>query len=123
VQDFRKLDIYNRAIDYCADIYKFSVKMPSSEKYGLISQIRRAGSSIPLNISEGAGSSSNKEFSLFISYAYRSINEVLTCIELVKKLNLVREGVTIEKLEEKGVELSRMIYSFFKKLGGKTYNL
>jgi four helix bundle protein len=47
MQDFRKLNIYNRAIEYCTEIYKFSIKLPTSEKYGLISQIRRAASSIP----------------------------------------------------------------------------
>ena len=55
MQDFRKLEIYKRAIEYCSKIYEFSAKLPASEKFGLISQIRRAASSIPLNISEGAG--------------------------------------------------------------------
>ena len=116
MQDFRKLNIYTRAIEYCTDIYKFSTKLPISEKYGLISQIRRAASSIPLNISEGAGASSNKEFSLFINYAYRSANEVLTCLELIKKLGLYNGKIGIGNLEIKGMELSRMIYKFLKKL-------
>jgi four helix bundle protein len=89
MQDFRKLNIYKRAIEYCKKIYKFSTKLPSNEKYGLISQIRRAAISIPLNISEGSGCNTDKEFSQFISYAYRSINEVLTCLELSVELKLV----------------------------------
>lgn len=64
MQDFRRLDIYKRAIDYCVEVYKVSAKLPSSEQYGLVSQIRRAVTSVPLNISEGAGASSNKEFYL-----------------------------------------------------------
>ena len=55
MQDFRKLDIYKRAIEYSVSIYKFSSELPTDEKYGLISQIRRAVSSIPLNVSEGVG--------------------------------------------------------------------
>ena len=66
--------IYKRAIEYCKNLYNFSTKLPSNEKYGLIPQIRRAAISIPLNISEGSGCNTNKEFSQFISYAYRSIN-------------------------------------------------
>ena len=123
MQDFRKLDIYKRAIEYSTRIYKFSAKLPTNEKYGLVSQIRRAVSSIPLNISEGAGCSSNKEFALFINYAYRSCNGVLTCLELIVTLNLYKGKDEIDTLEKEGVELSRMIYAFFKKLGGRTYNL
>lgn len=123
MQDFRKLEIYKRAIEYSVKIYKFSAKLPTNEKYGLISQIRRAVSSISLNISEGAGCSSNKEFGLFINYAYRSCNEVLTCLELIIRLNLYKEKYEIDLLEKEGIELSRMIYSFFVKIGGKTYNL
>ena len=116
MQDFRRLDIYKRAIDYCVEVYKFSTKLPSSEQYGLVSQIRRAVTSIPLNISEGAGTNSNKEFCLFITYSYRSVNEVLTCLELTKKLGLSKEETKVESLEKEGAELSRMIYAFSKKL-------
>lgn len=121
MQDFRKLEICNRSIDYCGAIYKFSAHLPAHEKYGLISQIRRAVTSIPLNISEGAGTSSNKEFAHFIGYAYRSANEVLTCLELTEKLDLSRNHHLLEALRREGSQLSRMIYSFFKKLGGKVF--
>lgn len=120
MQDFRKLDIYKKAITYSVNVYKFSAELPADEKYGLISQIRRAVSSIPLNISEGAGCSSNKEFALFVNYAYRSCNEVLTCLELTTSLNLYKQNGQVGILEEKGIELSRMLYAFWKKLSGST---
>ena len=123
MQDFRKLEIYKRAIEYSVSTYKFSTKLSASEKYGLVSQIRRAVSSIPLNISEGSGCNSNKEFALFINYGYRSCNEVLTCLELIDRLSLYKERKELELLEKEGVELNCMIYTFFKKIGGKTYNL
>ena len=116
MQDFRKLNIYQRAIEYCSKIYKFSVGLPSSEKYGLISQIRRAAISIPLNISEGSGCNTDKEFSQFISYAYRSVNEVLTCFELSIQLKLAKDGVEIEGLINEGIGLSKMLYGFSRKL-------
>jgi len=123
MQDFRKLDIYQKAIEYSVKIYKFSTKLPKEEKYGLVSQMRRAVSSIALNISEGAGCSSNKEFAIFIGYAYRSCNEVLTCLELATRLKLYAEEDEVKWLEKEGIELSRMTYAFFKRLGGQTYNL
>ncbi|MEW6410777.1 MAG: four helix bundle protein [Nitrospirota bacterium] len=116
MQDFRKLNIYKRAIEYCTKIYKFSTKLPSNEKYGLIPQIRRAAISIPLNISEGSGCNTGKEFSQFISYAYRSVNEVLTCLELSIELKIIKDRIEIEDLTNEGIELSKMIYSFSKKL-------
>ena len=118
MQDFRKLGIYKRAIEYSTQVYKFSITLPASEKYGLISQIRRAVSSIPLNISEGAGCSSNREFAVFTNYAYRSCNEVLACLELIDKLRLCTDTQAIGRLASEGAELSRMIYTFCKKLGG-----
>ncbi|MBI5206257.1 MAG: four helix bundle protein [Candidatus Firestonebacteria bacterium] len=116
MQDYQKLNIYNKAIEYCTKIYKFSTKMPSDEKYGLISQIKRASISIPLNISEGCGCKTNKEIAKFISYAYRSANEVLTCLELSIKLKIIKDIKEIENLKNEGIELSKMIYSFSKKL-------
>ena len=120
MQDFRKLEIYRRAIEYCVRIYKFSSRLPADEKYGLVSQMRRAVSSIPLNISEGAGCSSNREFAQFINYAYRSCNEVLTCLELATRLGLNKENGAIHILEKDGVELSCMLYAFLKKLSRPT---
>ena len=120
MQDFRKLDIYQRAIKYAVSVYKFSTELPTDEKYGLVSQIKRAVSSISLNISEGAGCSSKKEFAMFINYAYRSCNEVLTCLELAQELTLYSKNGNIELLENEGTELSRMLYTFWKKLGSLT---
>ena len=116
MQDFRKLALYQRSLAYCVSIYEFSTQFPKEEKYGLTSQIRRAATSIPLNISEGSGCNTKKEFALFIGYAYRSCNEVLTCLELSTKLGLHRPDKTVMELEEKGIELSRMIYGFLRKL-------
>ena len=117
MQDFKKLAIYQRSLEHCAVVYKFSASLPVSEKYGLVSQIRRAACSIPLNISEGAGAATRKEFSQFVGYAYRSVNEVMTCLELVDKLNMEHDLRIGDSLTLESIELSRMIYAFLKKLG------
>ncbi|MBL7156727.1 MAG: four helix bundle protein [Candidatus Omnitrophica bacterium] len=102
-------------MEYCEDIYKMSKSLPTTEIYNLTSQIKRAVISIPLNIAEGAGTSSNKEFLQFISYAYRSVNEVLTALDLSARLKLINIKET-EKHIVNGKEISRMLYSFSKKL-------
>ena len=119
MQDFRKLEIYQGAKEFCGDIYKFCVVLPKNEQFGLISQIKRAVTSITLNIAEGSGCDTNSEFFVFVSYAYRSCNEVLACLELIEYLNLCNQPAPFEELGIKGVRLSRMIYSFSKKLKNK----
>jgi four helix bundle protein len=65
MQDYHQLDIWNRGMDYAVAIYKFAATLPDAEKYNLASQLRRAASSVPLNISEGFGTTSNTEFRRF----------------------------------------------------------
>ena len=115
MQDYRKLDMWQRAMDYTVKIYEFTATLPSNEKYGLISQIRRATYSIPLNIAEGAGCESNKEFKLFLEYAHRSIHEVLTALELCIRLKLCKIKTANDLIKE-GKEIRAMIYAFMKKL-------
>jgi four helix bundle protein len=52
------------------------------ERFNLADQLRRAAVSVPLNIAEGAGSAGNAEFGRFLSYAYRSLKETITALEL-----------------------------------------
>lgn len=52
--DHKKLDVWIKSMDLVEQIYKFTLKIPDSEKFGLISQMRRAVVSIPSNIAEGA---------------------------------------------------------------------
>ena len=77
---FEKLIIWQKAMDWGEEIYSLSGQFPRSEMYNLTSQIRRASDSIALNIAEGSILQSNKEFSKFLSYAVRSIAEVVTCL-------------------------------------------
>ena len=70
-----------------------------------------------LNISVGrVCQHSNKEFSQFISYSYPSVNEGLRGLELIVELKLVKDGIEIEDLTNEGIELSKMIYGFSRKL-------
>lgn len=59
MQDHRQLDIWQRAMDYAVRIYEFSTHLPADERYNLVSQLRRAATSVPLNIAEGCGCATN----------------------------------------------------------------
>src|SRR5205814_9197697 len=86
MQDYHQLDIWNRAMDYAVGVYKLAAALPMEEKYNLGNQLRKAVISVPLNIAEGCGSASNTEFGRFLSYAYRSLKEVVTALELSARL-------------------------------------
>jgi four helix bundle protein len=115
MKDYNKLEIWQRAMDYAVEIYKLSAHLPSEEKYGLASQIRRAVCFISMNIAEGSGCESQKEFKLFLEYAHRSTHEVLTALELIERLELCKDK-TIPDLLQKGKELRAMIHAFMKRL-------
>lgn len=120
MQDYRKLSIWIDAMSYVEDIYGFSASITRDERYGLIDQLKRAAVSIPLNIAEGAGCKTVPEFERFLWYAYRSVNEVVTCLELAKRLRLTpTTGSALDRLYDLGDKLSAMIYKFIQKLNGK----
>jgi four helix bundle protein len=77
---FEKLIVWQKAMDYGESIYGLTINFPKEETYNLVSQIRRAADSIALNIAEGAICQSNPELRKFLSYAIRSLAEVVTCL-------------------------------------------
>jgi len=116
-QDYHQLDIWNRAMDYAVGVYRFTANLPQDEKYNLASQLRRAAASAPLNIAEGSGSATNVEFARFLGYAYRSLKELITGLELSQRLYpSLNERVIVELIDE-GNQISKMVYSLIRKLG------
>ncbi|MBU4376337.1 MAG: four helix bundle protein [Candidatus Omnitrophica bacterium] len=114
-QKFRKLTIWNKAMSFIEDIYKITNKFPTNEIYGLTSQLRRAATSIALNIAEGSGAGSDNEFNRFLSISLRSSYEVMCGLEIAKRLNYLNER-DISCLIEKSDEISAMISGLKKKL-------
>lgn len=76
MRDFKTLDIWKRGISLSKMIYVLSREFPAEEKFGLQSQIRRAATSIPINIAEGCGRDSLKDFAHFIHIAEGSASEL-----------------------------------------------
>lgn len=112
---YKKLNIWNRAVEFATQVYKSTSNFPAEEKYGLTSQIRRCVVSISSNIAEGAGRSSEKDFKRFINIAYSSSCELETQLIIATNLKLLSESESIELLSEIN-ELQKMIFSLSKKL-------
>jgi four helix bundle protein len=120
---FEKLIVWQRAVDLSGEIYDLTEKFPKKELFVLTSQIQRASDSIALNIAEGSTGQTNPEFRRFLSYALRSGIEVVSCLYLAKRRNLI----SIEEFDYfynflteiiKGIQALRNSI----KLGGETIN-
>ena len=112
---FRDLMVWQKSHKLTLDIYKITSHFPSEEKFGLISQMRRAAYSIPANIVEGHSRKSKKEFLQFLSIAKGSLEELKYFILLSGDLEYISNEAT-EQLETKSEEVSKMLYSFTKSL-------
>lgn len=104
-----------RSHKFTIDIYKISRQFPAEELYGHTSQIRRAASSIPINIAEGSGRGSDADFARFLQIAIGSTSEVEEELLLASDL----EFICIEdynRLNQEVSEIRRMITKYQSKL-------
>ncbi|AXG69118.1 hypothetical protein KORDIASMS9_01337 [Kordia sp. SMS9] len=89
MRDFKKLEIWKNGIALVKEVYKLSDNLPSTERYGLKSQITRAAVSIPSNIAEGCSRNSEIEFKRFLEIAIGSLFELETQMIIITELNLI----------------------------------
>src|ERR1700743_122821 len=115
MHNLKELKIWNKAIELAVDVYKATSSFPTDERFGLISQSRRAAVSIPSNIAEGAGRNSKKEFSNFLGIANGSSYELQTPLVISNKLNLLNDDI-LDNLLKQIDELQKMNFAFQKKL-------
>ena len=116
------LEVWKKAIDFVVLVYKATEDFPPEEKFGLISQLRRASVSIPANIAEGAGRNSTKEYIHFLSNAQGSASEVSTEVLIAFRLGFLSEEQYLE-LVSKVDEIGRMITGLRNHLRSKLEKL
>ncbi|MBU3660082.1 MAG: four helix bundle protein [Flavobacteriales bacterium] len=105
--NFREIKIWQEALVLVKEVYAFTSNLPKEEKYGITSQINRSAVSIPSNIAEGSGRTSNKEFIRFLEIAISSSYELETqlilseqiLIYLLKKLLKIYTRFKIESVD------------------------
>src|SRR5262249_12817133 len=79
---FESLETFHLALDFAAAAYEKTKKFPTQEKFDLTSQTRRAANSVALNIAEGSGRGTARDFAHFLDIAIGSTFEVVTCFFL-----------------------------------------
>ncbi|HEY9842629.1 MAG: four helix bundle protein [Candidatus Sericytochromatia bacterium] len=108
IKSYRDLGVWQKAMDLVEDCYVLSGQFPSTEKYGLTNQLRRASVSIPSNIAEGHARQHTKEFLQFLSIAQGSVAELETHLLLAERLRFTAAG-SIQLLLNRTEEINRML--------------
>jgi len=121
-KDFRKQKVWEKSHQLALALYKASAKFPREELYGLTSQIRRAGSSIPANIAEGCGKDGDAELARFFQIDRGSASELEYHLLLARDLGILAAAEHEHLTEELG-EVQRMLASFIRKLKTKSSKL
>jgi four helix bundle protein len=85
----KRLEVWQKSLQLTKEIYEVTKKLPADEKYGLVSQMRRAAVSIPSNIAEGSARQTQKDAIQFFVIARGSLSELDTQMELTKILSLI----------------------------------
>ncbi len=118
ITQFFDLTIWKQAHQLAIEVYALTARFPVSEKYGVISQLQRASSSVSANIAEGCGRYSFKDKAWFLHIARGSVTEVQNFLFLARDLKYLSETETSE-LVERYTALHKGINGFIRALNKK----
>lgn len=112
LKTYKDLRAWQQAFALVREVYSVTESLPSTEAYGLTSQIRRAAVSVPANIAEGYSRTGRKEYIQFLSIARGSLAELETLILIAKEVrNLQGADLLLEQIELTGQTLGALYYS------------
>ena len=114
-KSYQELTVWQKSMNLVTDIYRATEKFPKTEMFGLCSQMRRAVVSVPSNIAEGQGRDSTKEFLHHLSFAYGSLMETETQLQIAANLGFLENSELI-RLMEQTAEVVRLINGLSRSL-------
>jgi len=109
----KNLDVWTLSMELARMVYRLTAAYPNEERFGLVSQMRRAAVSIPSNIAEGAARDSDNEFRNFLSIARSSLSELDTQLDLSYDLGFVPARLRSE-IDELLSRVDRMLYALHR---------
>jgi len=113
---FERLEVWQKSIQLSFHVHELTRLFPKEETYILASQIKRAADSVALNIAEGSTGQTDAEFKLFLGYAIRSAVEIVTCLDIAKARELVRER-NFSEIYSEAEEVVKMLQGLRNSLG------
>ncbi len=111
----KDLDVWRAAVALAGRVYRVTASYPEGEKFGLVSQMRRAAVSIASNIAEGAARQTRKEFAQFLSVAAGSASELDTQVEISKSTG-TGDAQALGQLQEDLARVAQMIQGLIRSL-------
>ncbi|MFN8414711.1 MAG: four helix bundle protein [Cytophagaceae bacterium] len=115
MQDYRKLKVWEKSHLLTLRLYQITNDFPKHELYGITSQIRRAGSSVPANLAEGSSKATDKHLLQYVQTALGSLNELEYFVLLSKDLSYITHNVYDEIISIIN-EVKIMLLAFISKL-------
>ena len=112
-RNYKNYVVYQIGYKIAIDLYKITDKFPAHEQNNLISQIRRATVSLPVNIAEGSAKKSSKEFVYFLNVAYASAKELAVLIDLSKDVGYIKED-EYNKISDRIDNFNKKIFLFIR---------
>jgi four helix bundle protein len=117
MKDFRDLTVWQRSHEATLALYRLTASFPKEERFGITSQLRRAGHSIPANIAEGCGRGSEADLARFLQIAMGSASETEYYLILAKDL-LFLPATDFDQVLSLITEVKRMHASLIRKVRG-----
>lgn len=108
MQRFTELKVWQRSHQLVLEVYRATAAFPSSERYGLVSQLRRASASVPANIAEGSKRKTNPEYARFLNIAEGSLAGSEYLLMLSKDLGFMAATAAGDLMKEVS-EIARML--------------
>jgi len=118
IRDYKDLQVWQKGMALAKQIYQMTQAFPSEEKFGIVSQMRRAAVSVPSNIAEGQTRNTTGEFVQFLSHAEGSLAELDTQVRLSVTLGFCRQPDG-ESVSASITELQKMLKSLRGKLAAR----
>lgn len=115
MQDFREIKVWQKSHQLTLQIYKITKEFPKSELYGLVSQMRRAATSVPTNIAEGCVQRTDAQYARYLRISLGSANELDYQLFLVQDLHYITHEQYVS-LHAEVDQIKKMPTSFIKQL-------
>jgi four helix bundle protein len=122
MRDYRRLVVRSRAHALALTVYRETAGFPHEERFGLVSQMRRAAVSVPSNIAEGCGRGSDSDFARFLRIAWGSVNEIEYQATLARDLGYLSEN-SATLIDKQCSEVRRMLTGLLNKLAAGSWQL
>lgn len=119
MQRFQDLKVWQRSHALVLELYRLSKDFPEAERFGVVSQLRRAAASVPTNIAEGSKRQHRPDYARFLNIAEGSLAETEYLILLSGDLGYLPADVAA-RLTGEATEVARMLYALRSKVEGQS---